>query len=91
MKRFVWLIKIEQEELQLAAGVEMENIARPEESETWRDRFDDAPALFAESDQIMKSFYIGSWVFGIWMGYRDHDKTVQSSIHRVRNEYICRS
>lgn len=81
--------QIEYEELQLLEGKEMDQIIRPEESETWRDRFDDAPALFAEAKQISESFYIGSWIFGIWMGIVIMTKLFKLSIHRVRDQYVA--
>lgn len=81
--------QIEQEELAIAEGQEIESITRPEESETWRDRFDNAPALFEEADQLMQSFVIGSWAFGIWMGIVIMTKLFKLSIHRVRDEYVA--
>jgi len=81
--------QVEQEELAIQAGKDLDEVTRPEESETWRDRFDDPQALFAQADQIGKSFYIGAWIFGLWMGIVIMTKFFKLSIHRVRDQYVA--
>ncbi len=81
--------QVEQEEIAIANGVGLDKVSRPEESETWRDRFDNPKALFEESNQIIQSFYIGAWVFGIWMGIVIMVKLFKLSIHRIRNQYVA--
>ncbi|MBF0197887.1 MAG: 4Fe-4S binding protein [Planctomycetes bacterium] len=81
--------QIEQEELALSSGQSLSEVSRPEESEVWRDRFDDAPALFAEAQQIIHQFVVGSWILGLFIGLVILFKLYKLSVHRVRHQYVA--
>lgn len=79
--------EIEEQEMLLEKGVPLQEIVRSEESETWRDRYDDPEALFVEANVILDQFKIGAWALGIWIGLVMMVKLIKLNTHRVRNEY----
>jgi len=81
--------QVEQEELALKEGKDLDEMTRPETSEVWRDRFDDAPALFAKAQEITDQFVFGSWFLGFWIAIVILVKIYKLSIHRVRDQYVA--
>lgn len=79
--------QVEKEELEMAKGKSLEDINRTEESEIWRDRFDDPEALFKQATAIHVDFKWGSWALGIWIGLIIAIKLYNLSVYRRIEEY----